>query len=363
MDTYRCATAFLLLLVWTTLAWAGAAPQRLICVVAEKDCHNLVVVNADGSQPRKITPHEAQSGKRNEIRDLACAPDGSRIAYCFVATMGSNIFLADVKAGGSKPLTKDSGFTSYLFPSWSRDSKSVAFLKGSMFDQQGWVIDANSGAEKQLTKTDDTKAFLKWSPDGQRFAYISKARVKLPGGATTFDQGEIMVLPATGGEPVNVSKNTGNDCFFAWSADGRQLAFVSQPVKEKKENMTILGSAEIWTVPATGGPAKRLTVKPDSYDEEPAWSPDGKRIAFTSVRDGGSESIYVMNADGSNSKCLTDTAWGKEQRSARWSPDGSKIAYAQKKEWVFTVFVMNPDGSEQKEVLTDVKAFAWIPAP
>lgn len=72
----------------------------------------------------------------------------------------------------------------------------------------------------------------------------------------------------------------------------------------------------------------------------PAWSPDGKRISFTSFRDGDGE-IYVMNTDGSNITQLTNNSaldW-----SPAWSPDGSKIAFASNRDGDGGIYVMDVD--------------------
>ncbi len=76
-------------------------------------------------------------------------------------------------------------------------------------------------------------------------------------------------------------------------------------------------------VAPTPAPATRLTVH-DASDSFPAWSPDGRRIAFESDRDGNDE-IYVMNADGSGVTRLTDN--DAIDRSPAWSPDGRRIAF------------------------------------
>ena len=96
----------------------------------------------------------------------------------------------------------------------------------------------------------------------------------------------------------------------------------------------------------------------------PAWSPDGRKIAFDgTTRDGKSE-IYVINADGSGKRRLTRTA-GQEFGPA-WSPDGRKIAFSRGPNGHQQVYVMNADGSGQRR-LTHLPAhniaspLAWLP--
>ena len=119
--------------------------------------------------------------------------------------------------------------------------------------------------------------------------------------------------------------------------------------------------ADILAEPQTQGPqpqasftVTRLTNDPNSQSSTPAWSPDGSKIAFHSDR-GGNFDIYVMDADGSNVKQITDTSGatlgGGDSTRPAWSPDGSKIAYSSNsggRDW--NVLVMDADGSNIKRL-------------
>jgi WD40-like Beta Propeller Repeat/HYR domain len=108
---------------------------------------------------------------------------------------------------------------------------------------------------------------------------------------------------------------------------------------------------EIYVINADGSGVKRLTNNPASVDDgEPSWSPDGTKMAFVSSREDGGPEIYVMNADGSNPTRLTNSpGW---DAPSSWSPDGTKIAFvSHRNNGLGEIYVMNAeDGSEQTNI-------------
>lgn len=88
---------------------------------------------------------------------------------------------------------------------------------------------------------------------------------------------------------------------------------------------------------------RRLTDDPATFDVSPAWSPDGSQIAFSRGPEMGPSQIYVMDADGTDVRQLTQGSGS--DRNPAWSPDGTRIAFARSGNYGYEVYVMDADGS------------------
>ena len=134
----------------------------------------------------------------------------------------------------------------------------------------------------------------------------------------------------------------------AWSPDGTRMAFVSARG----------GSFDIYVMNADGTGTSRLTSS-RANEQGPSWSPDGRRIAFSRSSDGGH--VWVMNADGSGARRLTDDLAAEGEPS--WSPDGRWIAYTHRASGsdIREIRVARPDGSERRSV-TNLRAKSYAPA-
>jgi Tol biopolymer transport system component len=141
---------------------------------------------------------------------------------------------------------------------------------------------------------DDARA----SEDAKGRIAFASGRVNVQGNSY-FD---IYVMNADGSGRRRLTRVSADYDSPAWSPDGRRIAFEH--------------GGDIYVLNPDGGGQRRLTRNP-SYNDSPTWSPDGRRIAFSSTRSGNGD-VYVMNADGSGQRRLTRNP--REDNDPAWSP-------------------------------------------
>ena len=237
----------------------------------------------------------------------------------------------------------------------------IAFVSKRDGNFEIYVMGADGGNPQRLTNNPAKDLSPSWSPDGKRIAFISD-RDGHPDRAPGWLTSEIYVMDADGGNPQNLTNHPSDDRSPSWSPDGTRIVFQSYRDNDRNHNI------EIYVINADGSNLQRLTNNL-AADEDPAWAPDGKRIVFSSAREGHvvhnldiTYEIYVMDADGGNQQRLTENRNNDEDPV--WSPDGKRIAFAADRKGDFEkidIYVMDADGGNQQK-LTNNRIIDWQPS-
>jgi serine/threonine protein kinase/Tol biopolymer transport system component len=155
---------------------------------------------------------------------------------------------------------------------------------------------------------------------------------------------QLYLIKADGTDLVQLTNVEQGACQPSWSPDGQQLVFTSPCPSRAEFYETLYNQSSLYVINVDGTGLKQLTSSPGS-GFDPAWSPDGTRIAFTSVRDGFRQ-IYLLDIDTLDVTLLTNTTNDIECSQPAWSPDGKKIAYTVKRVGTYQVWAMSDTGQD-----------------
>jgi len=274
----------------------------------------------EAEEPPTLTPEELAL-RRLVVRDLdsdeettvadslplqtypglfSWSSEGKHIVYMAIADptqipVRARIQSVDVATGMQTVLAEDQlGF----HPAWSPDGTKIAFVgwigepdESGQQESELFVMDRDGSNLQQLASRPGPDLSPRWSPDGRRIAWSGYGPEDEPSRLFMVDveSGELTEL-GLGSDPI-------------WSPDGSRLLFVQE--EQKPGVITFKPNSEVFVLDVETGEQLNLTnnIVPEYW---PTWSPDGSRIAFVSERDSPRGDIYVMNADGSDVKRLTD---------------------------------------------------------
>ncbi|GAC1434321.1 MAG: hypothetical protein NVSMB51_01190 [Solirubrobacteraceae bacterium] len=220
-------------------------------------------------------------------------------------------------------------------PRWSADGRKIAFASYRTGNYEIWTMNADGSDQRRLTYSNGPlNRWASWSPDGTRITFTSRRS----------GHAQIWVMNADGSLPHNISNSPSNDNTSTWSPDGSTIAFAR-------------GRWGVYLMDPDGSNQRRLTS--GSGDGRPNWSPDGSQIAFDSTRDDPinfNSDVWVINADGTNERRLTDATLSWDGRPA-WSPSGNRILFQSLRDDptgnLDQLYVMHPDGSHQTRITHD----------
>ncbi len=228
--------------------------------------------------------------------------DGTRIAFNSDRDGNEEIYVMQANGLDQTDLTNSSSRD--LSPDWSPVAEEIAFISDRDGGFDLYILNVTDKTVRRVTTDGQVKSEPDWSPDGTHITYwqqVDKAAI-----LNTVDvaTGEIKTLI-----------DSGQNLWPVWSPDGSKIAYYAADANN---------STDIFTINIASGAITNLTN--DTFkNARPEWSPDGSEIVFMSDRDGNSN-LYVMNADGSDPRRLTDTP--ENDTSPAWQPVFVNINFA-----------------------------------
>ena len=329
------------------------------------------------------------------VGEAQVSPDGKWVAYSVStpdmdANRGvSNIWVVPTDGGASLQVTQSGHDSS---PVWSPDGKRIAFLSSRSGDSQAYVLSMEGGEATPLTHLSTGADIVKWSPDGKTIAFTSgvypdckdddcnskrdaekeKNKVKAHVAEHLLyrhwthwndgKRGHLFVVAADGsGTPRDLTKRAnydvppderGGPSDISFSPDSKEICFtaVTDPVEAISTN------GDLFVVPVAGGEIARITTQP-GFDGGPAYSPDGKYIAYHAqvTPEYESDRWRVMLYDRTTHKIENlSEGFDRSANELTLSPDSKTIYFTAEDETVQPIYAMAPHaGAEPKKVIAD----------
>ncbi len=284
-----------------------------------------------------------------------------RISFSKFSHNTLQIWTANPDGSDAKQVTDFGSNAGAVISDWSPDGELIAYesnkdVDGRRHSNQIWTMDADGSNQTQLTRGPGFHGFPGWSPDGTRMAIDSDWGDPDLNGIwviPAFDPGGVTVADAT--RITDTPRSADFDTEPQYSPDGETIIFTRFKAPHR---------SAIWQVRTDGSGLDRLT-KYKRNASDPDFSPNGKKIVFDSGdvgQPGTKGDIWVMRADGSRERPLTDTPPVGEaedeftlSQNPVFSPNGRRIMFTQFNGQLLEIHVMKANGSDRRMLFRTTK--------
>ena len=304
--------------------------------------------NAFGQQTRGWTPELAMKVK--SIGTVRVSPDGQKVAYTVsnaVMTPEKSEYVTQIwlaNSDGSNPLQLTFAEKSSDNPRWSPDGRFLAFTSGRSGKNNLYVLRVIGGEAEQITDSKSGVGSFAWSPKGDRIAFLMKdaesddeeKRSKGKDDSRWVDENvkinRLYVVSlekdANGKrEPRKLTTDQNLDGDVDWSPDGKSIVFA----RTKMPKADFWTTSDLMLVDVANGEVKSLAATA-AAESSPAYSPDGKWIAFVVSDDpprwAGYRRVALVSASGGSPKLLAETS-DAQPNILDWSADGRSIYFSE----------------------------------
>ncbi|AKC87948.1 winged helix-turn-helix domain-containing protein [Pseudoxanthomonas suwonensis] len=303
--------------------------RALLFARTEGDGTSFMRVSALGGGATRVHADPAAT----DVRGLGLSPDGTRITYAARAdaTAPYRIVLASLDGGEQRIVTDPPpGTLGDTDPRFARDGRSLVFVRGvNEVTKDLYRTGLDGGEATRLTFDNRKINGLAWSPDGTRLLFTSTRAGMYALWSADPDGGDLQPL-SLGNEDVHQP---------ATAAGVDAIAFEQWMHRSRLRQVDLAAPA---------GDAGR-TLQSTRWDSNPAWSPDGERIAFTSNR-GGPHGIWVSRHDGRGAVQIAAFG-GAFVDNPAWSPDDRLIAFDGSPDGSTAIYAVSPEGGTPRRIV------------